>query len=406
MLIANEIEGRPEARRMKLAIIPGFNVLVPQGKLVGGNVQVDPDLLEAGQTGCVMTWASYREKNVPPAGAIFGFADKPGMTVACTNPSRPGATGWVDLDSYWFARSSLPVPGGPIEWSTEGAAADAVRSNVGVGIGALRQRRPARLPLDPHQCRPQRQAHGPDRRRSRHLGHVHSRLGHASGRHERSMGDLIRQVSALNGAKSASGQRADATFQPSRVAGRVRGWLMRAEMRALPLRPSLSRRLRRQGASLRADRLFRGHRHGRDRLLRQLSEVHGARPLRHAARRRHRPAAAKEAGQGVYAVAEVNIRYLPDGQARRRSAGRHRPSRRCAPPASPFINESCADRKNWPMLASLPLSSTRRTGRSASPRWVEKFKSISETNARTASNCRPDVARSTCSCRPMRWSRS
>ena len=33
---------------MKLAIIPGFNVLVPQGKLVGGTFKSDPDLLEAG----------------------------------------------------------------------------------------------------------------------------------------------------------------------------------------------------------------------------------------------------------------------------------------------------------------------------------------------------------------------
>ena len=32
---------------MKLAIIPGFNLLVPQGKLVGGTLQVDPALLAA-----------------------------------------------------------------------------------------------------------------------------------------------------------------------------------------------------------------------------------------------------------------------------------------------------------------------------------------------------------------------
>jgi hypothetical protein len=27
----------------------------------------------------------------------------------------------VPLDSYWYARSSQPVPGGPISWSTQGA---------------------------------------------------------------------------------------------------------------------------------------------------------------------------------------------------------------------------------------------------------------------------------------------
>jgi len=120
MLIANEIEGKPIAKQMKLAIIPGFNVLVPQGKLVGGTFKSTPICSKPGQTGCVMTWVSYREKNVPPPGATFGYSNKPGMTVACTNPARPGATGWVSLDSYWYARSTLAVPGGPITWSTEG----------------------------------------------------------------------------------------------------------------------------------------------------------------------------------------------------------------------------------------------------------------------------------------------
>jgi hypothetical protein len=120
-LLANEIESKPEARRLKLAIIPGFNVFVPHGKLVGGTFKSTPICNKPGQTGCVMTWVSFREKNAPPPGALFGIADKPGMTVACTNPARPGATGWVPLDSYWNARSALPVPGGPISWSTEGA---------------------------------------------------------------------------------------------------------------------------------------------------------------------------------------------------------------------------------------------------------------------------------------------
>ena len=120
-LIQNEIEGKPVAKQMKLAIIPGFNVLVPQGKLVGGTFKSTPICSNAGQTGCVMTWTSFREKNQPPPGAIFGYAEAPGMTVACVNPARPGAAGWVSLDSYWNARSTLPVPGGPVTWSSEGA---------------------------------------------------------------------------------------------------------------------------------------------------------------------------------------------------------------------------------------------------------------------------------------------
>ena len=120
-LIAREIETRPDvAARMKLAILPGFNVMVPQGKLVGGDFKRTPLCSKPGETGCVIAWTSYREKNAPPAGAIFGITDKPGMTVACVNPARPGATGWVGLDSYWAAKSGYPIPGGPIQWSSEG----------------------------------------------------------------------------------------------------------------------------------------------------------------------------------------------------------------------------------------------------------------------------------------------
>jgi hypothetical protein len=120
-LIAREIENDPAvARRMKLAIIPGYNVVVPQGKLVGGTFKKTPLCSRPGETGCVMSWTSFREKNAPPSGAIFGYADQPGMTIGCVNPARPGSKDWVNLDSYWFTRSTLPVPGGPIQWSTEG----------------------------------------------------------------------------------------------------------------------------------------------------------------------------------------------------------------------------------------------------------------------------------------------
>ena len=121
-LIKHEIEGKPVARQMKLAILPGYNLLVPLGRRVGGTLRSTPICGSPGETGCVMSWVSFREKNVPPEGAIFGRATQPGMTVACTNPARPGSTNWERLDSYWNARWSLPVPGGPIQWSTEGAS--------------------------------------------------------------------------------------------------------------------------------------------------------------------------------------------------------------------------------------------------------------------------------------------
>jgi hypothetical protein len=119
-LIQREIEGKPVAEQMKLAIIPGFNVLVPQGKLVGGTFKRTPLCSRPGEMHCVIAWSSFREKNPPPPNAMFGYADQPGMTVGCVNPARPGARDAVPFDSYWYAASDLPVPGGPIQWSSEG----------------------------------------------------------------------------------------------------------------------------------------------------------------------------------------------------------------------------------------------------------------------------------------------
>jgi hypothetical protein len=121
MLIAREIEKDPAvAARMKLAIIPGYNVLVPQGKLVGATFKNTPLCSRAGETGCVIAYSSFRERNAPPEGAMLGYADQPGMTVGCVNPALPDSRDWVKLDSIWFTRSANPVPGGPVRWSTQG----------------------------------------------------------------------------------------------------------------------------------------------------------------------------------------------------------------------------------------------------------------------------------------------
>jgi hypothetical protein len=120
-LIKHEIDRKPVAKQMVRAIIPGFDVLVPQGKLVGGTFKSTPLCSRPGETGCVMSWVSFREGSQPPEGAMFGWAP-PGMTVGCTNPAAPGSAKWEPLDSYWFTRSSYPVIGGPVQWSSEGAA--------------------------------------------------------------------------------------------------------------------------------------------------------------------------------------------------------------------------------------------------------------------------------------------
>src|SRR6185295_5359210 len=90
-------------------------VEVPEGAVVGGSLHRTPLCTGAGQTGCVITYMSFRAANPPPADALLGRATHPGMTAGCTNPAALGG-GSAPLDSIWFARTNQF--GGPvITWS-------------------------------------------------------------------------------------------------------------------------------------------------------------------------------------------------------------------------------------------------------------------------------------------------
>ena len=119
-LLSEEIENGPAAGRMLSALLIGFNVEVPEGEVVGGTFARTPLCTRAGQTGCVVTYVSFRATNPPPPGSLFGRAARPGMTVACTNPAALGRAGSAPLDSYWYAGTSLAAPPVPIEWSSQG----------------------------------------------------------------------------------------------------------------------------------------------------------------------------------------------------------------------------------------------------------------------------------------------
>ena len=86
-LLQNEIEGRPIARQLVAAYIPGNNVLVPTGKDVGGDLKSTPLCRGSGQTGCVVAWVTFRDGKAPPADSRFGRTTTPDMQVACVNPA-------------------------------------------------------------------------------------------------------------------------------------------------------------------------------------------------------------------------------------------------------------------------------------------------------------------------------
>ncbi len=118
-LLAEEIEGKPAAKRMLSAILLGWPVEVPEGRLVGGSLKSTPLCTKIGQTGCVITYMTFRSSAPPPAGAFLGRASKPGLTAGCTNPAALSG-GKSKLDSYWFTLSPVQPGAEAVAWSSQG----------------------------------------------------------------------------------------------------------------------------------------------------------------------------------------------------------------------------------------------------------------------------------------------
>lgn len=98
-LIRREIEGKPVQSRMVSAILLGTTIAVPRGKDVGGSFKHVPICRSATQTGCVVTYASYRSTIPPPANTLFGKVADPQQIAACTNPAALGG-GEGQLHAY------------------------------------------------------------------------------------------------------------------------------------------------------------------------------------------------------------------------------------------------------------------------------------------------------------------
>jgi hypothetical protein len=103
-LMRQEIDGKPAQARLVSAILLGTTVAVPRAKDVGGAFQHIPLCHTASQTGCVITFASFRSTVPPPANTLFGHVTDSNMVAACTNPAAlDGGSG--ELHSYLSATS-------------------------------------------------------------------------------------------------------------------------------------------------------------------------------------------------------------------------------------------------------------------------------------------------------------
>jgi len=105
-LIKNEIDGKPVQHRLVSAILMGTRLAVPAGGIIGGDFKSIPLCQAAGQTQCVITYASFRADAPPPANTRFGKVAMAGMVAACTNPaSLAGGAG--ELHAYMATRGSF-----------------------------------------------------------------------------------------------------------------------------------------------------------------------------------------------------------------------------------------------------------------------------------------------------------
>ncbi len=115
-LITSKIDGKADQAKIVSAIIMGGTVQVPKGADVGGTFKNIPACRTAGQTGCVITFSSFRD-NVPPSdNASFGL--NRGETEAlCTNPAALGGGKasnpkiyWSTADKAWVKDKKIATP--------------------------------------------------------------------------------------------------------------------------------------------------------------------------------------------------------------------------------------------------------------------------------------------------------
>jgi hypothetical protein len=98
----------------------GTGLQVPVGGDVGGDFATVPLCRSRRQTGCAISYASFRATAPPPANSLFGGSEQAGWEAACTNPAAL-AGGSGTLHPYFPTDgTSLPIlpPASAPVWAT------------------------------------------------------------------------------------------------------------------------------------------------------------------------------------------------------------------------------------------------------------------------------------------------
>ncbi|MDP2128261.1 MAG: DUF3089 domain-containing protein [Pseudohongiella sp.] len=97
-LIINEIEGKDVQSQIISAMLLGATAQVPEGNVVGGTFKHMPVCESGDQTGCIVSYVSFRSDVPPPATSLFGRNGQ-GSTAICTNPAQL-ASGHNQLNAH------------------------------------------------------------------------------------------------------------------------------------------------------------------------------------------------------------------------------------------------------------------------------------------------------------------
>lgn len=123
-LIAREIDGKSVQSRMISAMLIGMTIPVRADGQLGGAFQHIPVCRSATQTGCLISYASYRSDIPPPENARFGAVPEAGLVAACTNPAQL-ARGSDELHGYLSAEGqTITNRQEPAPWVAGGAAVE------------------------------------------------------------------------------------------------------------------------------------------------------------------------------------------------------------------------------------------------------------------------------------------
>ena len=122
-LIASEIEGKPAQQQIVSAMLLGTNVQVPKNSLSGGTFKHMPLCQSGSETGCIISYASFRSDIPPPSNSLFGRGTAETVN-ACTNPARL-AKGSNELHAYLSNNTAEGASSAPqVPWTDSGASID------------------------------------------------------------------------------------------------------------------------------------------------------------------------------------------------------------------------------------------------------------------------------------------